>query len=272
VSPAGGPDAADRALAAAELRDVSVRFTSGPPWKRSHVDAVKGVSLKLDAGETLGLVGESGSGKTTIGRLFLGLEKPTQGEVVVAGAPNGRRRAGVMQVVLQNPDASLDPRMRVGRSLAEPLAIAGGVSRADRDRRAREMLDRVGLLDRYADRFPHELSGGQRQRVAIGRALITNPKLIVFDEAVTALDVSVQSQILNLIRDLQEERRFASLFISHDLAVVRYVASRIAVMYLGEIVESAPSSLFYGRPQHPYSQKLAAAAGLEPAAGIIDLN
>jgi ABC-type glutathione transport system ATPase component len=270
MSAAAAADVTEREVAA-ELRDVSVRFTSGPPWARTEVDAVKAVSLGLETGETLGLVGESGSGKTTVGRLLLGLVRPTHGEVRIGGEPIGRRRrAGVTQVVLQNPDDSLDPRMRVGRSLAEPLAIAGGTSRADRDRRAREMLDRVGLLDRYADRYPHELSGGQRQRVAIGRALITHPKLIVFDEAVTALDVSVQAQILNLIRDLQDERRFASLFISHDLAVVRYVASRIAVMHTGEIVESASASAFYGRPRHPYSQQLAAAAGLERATGTID--
>jgi ABC-type glutathione transport system ATPase component len=270
VSASNAAALADQALAA-ELRDVSVRFNSGPPWRRTQVDAVKGVSMELEAGQTLGLVGESGSGKTTIGRLLLGLVRPTDGEVRIGGETIGRRRrAGITQVVLQNPDDSLDPRMRVGRSLAEPLAIAGGTSRVERDRRAREMLDRVGLLDRYADRLPHELSGGQRQRVAIGRALITHPQLIVFDEAVTALDVSVQAQILNLIRDLQDERRFASLFISHDLAVVRYVASRIAVMNSGEIVEAAPSSVFYGRPRHPYSQQLAAAAGLDPAAGTID--
>jgi ABC-type glutathione transport system ATPase component len=246
------------------LDGVAVRYAKGPPWRRVTVDAVRDVTLAIGEAETLGLVGESGSGKTTIGRVMLGLVRPTRGEVRLEGGRLARRSPGSMQVVLQNPDQSLNPRHTISRSLIEPLTVAGEVERRARRRRALEMLELVGLPASYADRHPAELSGGQRQRVAIARALITDPALIVFDEAVTALDVSVQAQIVNLIADLQQTLRFAALFISHDLAVVRYVASRIAVMYTGEIVETGPAVNFYGHELHPYSIALAAAASLAP--------
>jgi ABC-type glutathione transport system ATPase component len=206
-------------------------------------------------GETLGVVGESGSGKTTAGRVALGLQRPTRGAVRFAGKPFPKRRrelAGHMQAVLQHPHWSLNPRMRVGASVAEPLTVLG--ERAPD--RVPAMLERVGLEADLADRYPHELSGGQRQRVSIARALVTRPKFIVFDEAVSALDVSVQAQILNLVRDLQQEFRFSALFISHDLGVVRYIADRIAVMRAGEVVETADTHTFYTAPSHEYSKRL----------------
>jgi ABC-type glutathione transport system ATPase component len=223
-----------------ELEDVTVTFTTGPPWRRRCVHAMRDVSFQLADGEILGLVGESGSGKTTTSMVALGLRNPSSGTVRFAGRPFPRRRrelAGRMQAVLQHPQWSLNPRMRVGQSVAEPLAVLGGVTRAELVRRAEESLDQVGLEASFAQRYPHELSGGQRQRVSIARALITRPPFIVFDEAVSALDVSVQAQILNLIKDLREEFAFAALFISHDLAAVRYVADRTIMMRDGEIAE-----------------------------------
>jgi ABC-type glutathione transport system ATPase component len=220
--------------------------------------ALDGVSLQIGAGETVGLVGESGSGKTTLGRVMLGLVKPTAGRVEFGWASgSGRSGAkGRRQVVLQNPDWSLNPTQRVWRSVAEPLAVTGSVPRGERRRAADEMLGLVGLDRALAERRPHELSGGQRQRVAIARALITRPELIVFDEAVTALDVSVQIQVLNLVRDVQAQHNFAALFISHDIAAVRYVSRRIAVCLRGELVETGPVERFYAEPEHPYSREL----------------
>lgn len=245
------------------LEDVVVTYRhhgrSGTPTQ-----ALRGVSLEIFPGETLGLVGESGSGKTTIGRVILGLVKPTGGRVLTNGTGTGSRMSrrdgrGRVQVVLQDPDWSLNPSLRVWRSIAEPLSIDGERSRRVRRRTADEMLTLVGLDTSIADRRPHQLSGGQRQRVAIARALITRPELIVFDEAVTALDASVQTQVLNLIRDLQQKHGFAALFISHDIAAVRYVARRIAVAYQGELVEVGPVDRFYEAPDHPYSRKLVSA-------------
>ncbi|HEX6360992.1 dipeptide/oligopeptide/nickel ABC transporter ATP-binding protein [Actinophytocola sp.] len=222
-----------------ELDDVTV--TSGPPWHRRIVHAMRNCSLQLAEGEILGLVGESGSGKTTTSIVALGLRRPTTGTVLFDGKPFPRRRrqlAGRMQAVLQHPQWSLNPRMRVGQCVAEPLAMLGGTTKAELARRAEESLDQVGLEASFAQRYPHELSGGQRQRVSIARALITRPPFIVFDEAVSALDVSVQAQILNLVTDLRDEFAFAALFISHDLAAVRYVADRTVMMEHGEIVET----------------------------------
>jgi ABC-type glutathione transport system ATPase component len=238
-----------------ELDDVTVTFSTGPPLRRERIHALRGVTLSVAEGETLGLVGESGSGKTTASRVALGLQRPTSGAVRFAGRPFPRRRrelAGQMQAVLQHPQWSLNPRMRVGQSVAEPLVVLG--ERAPE--RVEEMLDRVGLPTELAVRYPHELSGGQRQRVSIARALVTLPRFIVFDEAVSALDVSVQAQILNLIRDLQREFGFSALFISHDLGAVRYVADRIAVMRAGEIVETGATEMFYAGPAHHYSKQL----------------
>jgi ABC-type glutathione transport system ATPase component len=244
-----------------ELDHVGVEYHAGPAWARRRVLAADDVSLAIDSRETLGLVGESGSGKSTLARVSLGLLRPTRGSVRFEGRPMAppRELRGRLEVVLQNPEWSLDPRVRVGMSVAEPLAILGTGSAAERRGKASEMLEQVGLDVSLADRFPHQLSGGQRQRIAIARALITSPAFIVFDEVVSALDVSIQAQILALIRRLQAERHFAALFISHDLAVVRYLSHRVAVMQAGRIVEIAPSSAFYGRPSHPYSRQLVAA-------------
>lgn len=223
-----------------ELDHVTVTFTAGPPWRRRRVDAMKDVSLHIENGEILGLVGESGSGKTTTSMVALGLRTPSSGTARFDGRPFPKRRrvlAGRMQAVLQHPQWSLNPRMRVGQCVAEPLAVLGGATKAELARRAEESLDQVGLEASFARRYPHELSGGQRQRVSIARALITRPPFVVFDEAVSALDVSVQSQILNLIKDLREEFAFAALFISHDQAAVRYISDRTITMRHGEIAE-----------------------------------
>jgi ABC-type glutathione transport system ATPase component len=248
---------------AISLVGVSVTYRSGVSTRHT-TEALRGVSLDVLPGETVGLVGESGSGKTTLGRVALGLIRPTNGHVMFGGRPDDRRRArrklrGRRQVVLQNPDWSLNPALRVWRSVAEPLTVTRSANRRDRRHTAEEMLTTVGLDPSLGNRRPHELSGGQRQRVAIARALITGPELIVFDEAVTALDASVQIQVLNLIRDLQARHGFAALFISHDIAAVRYVAHRVAVVYRGELVETGPVELFYGAPSHPHSRHLVSA-------------
>lgn len=241
-----------------ELRRLAVTYRKGPAWHRVPVPAVNGVDLSIDAGETVGLVGESGSGKTTLGRVMLGLVRPTGGTFLFEGRPfeHSLRREGALSVVFQHPEWALNPRLRCGTSIAEPLRIQQAGDRSERERKVAAMLAEVGLDAELAARYPGELSGGQRQRMAIARALVTRPRFIVFDEAVSALDVSVQSQILNLIRSLQREHRFAALFISHDLAATRYVAHRIAVMRRGELVEVAPARAFYTRPEHPYSRVL----------------
>jgi oligopeptide/dipeptide ABC transporter ATP-binding protein len=246
------------------LRDgVWRRLTGRPP---RVLRAVDGVSFAVAPGETLGLVGESGCGKTTTARLILRAIEPTAGRVFFEGEDLTalrsrdllpfRRRA---QIVFQDPYASLNPRMTVARIVGEPLRVHRIVAGAAVDGRVRDLLEMVGLQAEHAARYPHELSGGQRQRVGIARALAVGPRLVVADEAVSALDVSVRAQILNLLLDLRERLRLAYLFVSHDLGVIRFLSHRVAVMYLGRLVEVAPTAELFRRPLHPYTQALLSA-------------
>src|SRR5262244_3269647 len=231
------------------------------------VRAVDSISFTIDAATTLGLVGESGCGKTTTSRLVLGLERPTAGsirfegkDVATLGRDESRRYRRSVQAVFQDPYASLDPRMRVGAIVAEPLVINAGLDAAGRRRRVAELLDLVGLPARAATLYPHEFSGGQRQRVAIARALALSPRLVVLDEPVSALDVSIRAQILNLLVDLQQRLGVSYLFIAHDLAAVAHMSRAIAVMYLGKIVEVGDADAVALAPKHPYTKALFAAA------------
>ena len=228
-----------------------------------NVHAVDGVSFDIARGETLGLVGESGCGKTTTGRAVLRLVEPTSGVVEFEGqnilrmGPKDMRSVRKqMQIIFQDPFGSLNPRMSVGQIIQEPLVIHGVGTRAERDARVKELLDVVGLASYHMRRFPHEFSGGQRQRIGIARALALNPKLIVADEPVSALDVSIQSQILNLLEDLQREFGLTYLFIAHGLNVIRHISDRVGVMYLGKMVELAEASEIYRKPLHPYTEAL----------------
>ena len=252
-----------------EVRDLKVHF----PLQRSDrpgamVKAVDGVSFKVEAGRTLALVGESGCGKSTTAYAILGLVAATGGQIVFDGRDITRltlkqRRAltGDMQIVFQDPSAALNPRISIGQSIAEPMAIAGR-SRDEQRKRVAELIERVGLPRAFARRLPAALSGGQRQRVVIARALALSPRLLILDEPVSSLDVSIRSQILNLLMELQRDLRLTYLFISHDLSVVRHIADDAAVLYLGTIAEQGPIDAIFGQPQHPYTAALLSAIPL----------
>ncbi len=230
------------------------------------VHAVKGVSFKLDKGKTLAIVGESGCGKSTLARILTFIDEPTAGELLIDGQKVDTRPGHLtadmrqkVQIVFQNPYGSLNPRQKIGDVLGEPLLINTKMSAADRRERATEMLIKVGLGPEHYNRYPHMFSGGQRQRIAIARALMLNPKLLVLDEPVSALDLSVQAQVLNLLADLQEEFGLTYVFISHDLSVVRYIADEVMVMYYGEAVEYGTRDAVFADPQHEYTRTLFAA-------------
>ena len=269
-APAHGPPAPSE-TALLEVTDLVKHYRIR---SRHVLRAVDGISFRVDAGETLGLVGESGGGKTTVGLSVLRLVQPTGGtvnfegrDVIAAGRAEMKALRQRMQIVFQDPIGALDPRRSVGDSVAEGLRIQGLAPRAEARRRAVEVLDRVGLTAAQARSLPHELSGGQLQRVGIARALVLDPRLVVCDEPVSALDVSIQAQIINLLLDLQAERGLAYLFIAHDLTLVQHISDRVAVMYLGRIVESAPAGELFDRPAHPYTRALLSAVPADhPAA------
>ena len=252
-----------------EVRDVKKHFAVRKGLLQRVVGQVKAVddlTFHVGKSETLGLVGESGCGKTTVGRSLLRLIEPTEGQVsfdgvelVGLGAAEMRSMRKRMQIIFQDPYSSLNPRMTVLDIVGEALTIHGIATGKDREEKVKSLLERVGLSSRYVNRYPHEFSGGQRQRIGIARALALNPDFIVCDEAVSALDVSVQAQVINLLMDLREEFGLAYLFIAHDLSVVRHISDRVAVMYLGEIVETAEVNELFERPLHPYTQALLSA-------------
>ena len=262
-----------------EVKDLHVRF---PVFgglllrKTGEVHAVKGVSFTLQQGETLGLVGESGSGKTTVGRAIINILRAMSYNVEISGDILYHRDTGLVnfapltknemrpyrtdiQMIFQDPYSSLNPRMSVGQIVEEPLKIHTRQTPAERKERVKWLMDKVGLSREYIHRYPHEFSGGQRQRIGIARALATNPRIVIADEPVSALDVSIQAQVVNLMQDLQEEFGLSYIFIAHDLSVVRHISNRIAVMFKGEIVEIGDAENIYQRPEHPYSRTLLAA-------------
>lgn len=234
--------------------------------RRGVIHAVKDASLKVEKGKTLAIVGESGSGKSTLARILTLIDAPTAGELLIEGEPVDIAKHGVskqlrrkVQMVFQNPYGSLNPRQKIGDVLAEPLVINTDMPSSERQDRAREMLKKVGLGPEHFNRYPHMFSGGQRQRIAIARALMLNPSLLVLDEPVSALDLSVQAQILNLLADLQDEFHLTYVFISHDLSVVRYIADDVMVMYLGDVVEQGTREEVFANPRHNYTRTLFAA-------------
>ncbi|NYJ07208.1 oligopeptide/dipeptide ABC transporter ATP-binding protein [Petropleomorpha daqingensis] len=254
------------------VTDLHVRYKL-PGWRTPPVKAVDGVSFTMAAHETVGLVGESGSGKSTIGRALLGLAPVSDGRIVLDGhdithSKAGERRhiASDLQVVFQDPYGSLNPARTVGRTLAEPLEAAGELDRSAALERIREVLTKVRLPEDAADRYPNAFSGGQRQRIAIARALAVNPRLVVCDEAISALDVVTQAQVLNLLAELQRETGVGYLFIAHNLPVVSYFSDRVLVLYRGRIMESGPAAAIHDRPAHPYTQALRAAVPVPDAA------
>lgn len=261
---------APAAGALVEVRGLAKYFPiRGGLFRRvvAHVKAVDQISFELAKGEVVGLVGESGSGKTTVGRSLLRLTEPTQGEVRFDGVditklslPQMREYRRRMQIIFQDPYASLDPRMLVRDTIGEALEIHGLAEGSAKIDRIAELLRRVGLEPEHMRRYPHEFSGGQRQRIGIARALAVDPDFIVADEPVSALDVSIQAQVMNLLRDLQDDLNLTMLFIAHDLSVVEYVSNRIIVMYLGRIMEIAPANELYRNPKHPYTEALISAA------------
>jgi dipeptide transport system ATP-binding protein len=249
---------------ARNLRQV-YRVRRGLFQPHAELQAVGGISFAIEPGRTLAVVGESGCGKSTLARMVALIEQPVSGSLTLDGVdavhPPAEQRVHLrrsVQIVFQNPYGSLNPRKKIGTVLEDPLAINTQLSAAERRERARDMLAQVGLRPEYAQRYPHMFSGGQRQRIAIARALMLDPKLVVADEPVSALDVSIQAQVLNLLADLQAQRKLAYLFISHDLAVVRHIAHDVLVMYLGHVMEQGPKEAIFSRPSHPYTQALLA--------------
>lgn len=255
---------------AVEMENLVKTFGGGPSLfgkKAYEVQAVKGISLQLKRGETLGIVGESGSGKSTLARMLVGLEHPTSGRMVIDGKPwselaaAGSRAFGrTIQYVFQDPVASLNPRKTIGETLDVPLRLLCGYDSAHRAARKRELVDAVQMPADTLDRYPHEFSGGQAQRIAIARALAAQASILVLDEPVSALDVSVQAQVLLLLQQLRDDLGLSYLFISHDLAVVESISDRVAVMYLGEVVEAGPAAQLFAAPQHDYTRSLIASA------------
>ncbi len=249
-----------------KVRDLKKHFDIRGARGRQTLKALDGVSFEVRRGETVGVVGESGCGKTTLGRTIIRLYRPTEGSIEflgreVAHLPESSLRwmRREVQMIFQDPYASLNPRMTVNDILTEPLELAKGLDQSQRRQRVRELLDLVGLSQEHANRYPHEFSGGQRQRIGIARALAVNPSVIIADEPISALDVSIQAQIVNLLEELQNELGLTYMVVAHDLSMVKHISDRVLVMYLGKIVEVAPSNMLYERPQHPYTKALLSA-------------